>query len=429
MSIENKIPITVVSGPLEAGKTTLVNRLLSNPGDRRIAVVVNDMGEVNVDAELLADQSQEGIIDLSNGCICCRLQDDLVTEITRLAEERDFDYLVVEASGISEPIPIARTLTVGTDDARLPERFTLDTTVSVVDAYGFWKAFDPEESLPDSAPDPKRPLTEVLVDQVEFCDVLLLNKCDMVPDDELDGVEATIRELQPRAAIHRTTYSEVDPDAVLDTGRFDFETARRRQGWKETLAGAESESDAHGHEHGDLSAADAHGVDSLVYRSEEPFHPDRFDAWLDDWDGDIVRAKGFVWVASRPDTVLGVSQAGPAIQAGPIGEWGADDPATRFVVIGHELDGVAAELDDCLVRDGEDVPSADADPFPRASQSRAVADLLAQLVPLLVEAVGRLRCRAHRLLVDVVVGQQGAPLVVEPIAAVLTHSCMYHFTN
>ncbi|MDS0258057.1 GTP-binding protein [Haloarcula sp. S1CR25-12] len=368
------VPITLVSGPLGAGKTTLVNRLLADPGDRRIAVVVNDMGEINVDAELLADQSEEGIVDLSNGCICCRLQDDLVTEITRLAEVREFDYLVVEASGISEPIPIARTLTVGTDEASLPERFTLDTTVSVVDAYGFWKAFDPEESLPDAAPDPERPLTEVLVDQIEFCDVLLLNKCDMVHDDELDAVEGAIRELQPRATVHRTTYSDVDPTAVLETGRFDFEAAQRRQGWKETLAGTENESpghDSHGHDHGDgRSAADAHGVESLVYRSEDPFHPVRFDAWLDDWDGDVVRAKGFVWVASRPDTVLGVSQAGPTVQAGPIGEWGEDDPATRFVVIGRSLDGVTAQLDDCLVRDGDSVPSADADPFPReANQS------------------------------------------------------------
>jgi G3E family GTPase len=365
----DSVPITLISGPLGAGKTTLVNRLLANPGDRRIAVVVNDMGEINVDAELLADRTEEGIVDLSNGCICCRLQDDLVTEITRLAEERDFDYLVVEASGISEPIPIARTLTVGTDEARLPERFTIDTTVSVVDAYGFWKAFDPDESLPDAAPDPERPLTEVLVDQIEFCDVLLLNKCDMVPDEELDAVEAAIRELQPRATVHRTTYSEVDPMAVLETGRFDFETAQRQQGWKETLAGTESESpghDGHGHDHSDArSAADAHGVESVVYRSEEPFHPDRFDAWLDDWDGDVVRAKGFVWVASRPDTVLGVSQAGPTVQAGPIGEWGEDDPATRFVVIGRALDGVTTQLDDCLVRDGDSVPSADADPFPR----------------------------------------------------------------
>ena len=357
------IPMTVISGPLGAGKTTLVNRLLDDPGDRRIAVVVNDMGEVNVDAELLERGSDDGIVDLSNGCICCRLQDDLMTEVTRLADERDFDYLVVEASGISEPIPIARTLTVGTDEGQLPDRFRLDTTVSVVDAYGFWKAFDPSASLPDEAPTPERPLTEVLVDQIEFCDVLLLNKCDMVPDDELDAVEGSIRELQPRAEIHRTTYSDVDPSMILGTGRFDFEAAKRQQGWKQALASSD------GHDHGDQPAAAAHGVDSFVYRREQPFHPERFDDWLDAWDGDIVRMKGFTWIASRPEAVLGVSQAGPAVQAGPIGEWGDDDPQTRLVIIGRYLDeeAITAALDDCLASEAERSASYPSDPFPRES--------------------------------------------------------------
>jgi G3E family GTPase len=362
----DEIPMTVVSGPLGAGKTTLVNRLLNDPGDRRIAVVVNDMGEVNVDAELLDGTAEDGIVDLSNGCICCRLQDDLVTAVTRLARERSFDYLVVEASGISEPIPIARTLTEGTDAGSLPDRFHLDTTVSVIDAYGFWKAFDPAASLPDTAPTPERPLTEVLVDQIEFCDVLLLNKCDTVPDDELDAVEASIRELQPRATIHRTTYSAVDPSAVLDTGLFDFEAARRRQGWKRALAAAEGD-DGHGHEHDAEGAAAAHGVGSFVYRRERPFDPGRFDGWLDEWIGDIVRLKGFAWVASRPKTVLGVSQAGPAVQAGPIGEWGDDDPATRLVVIGRDLDvdAMTTSLDECLSSELDGDASAADDPFPR----------------------------------------------------------------
>jgi len=366
----NTIPITAISGPLGAGKTTLVNNLLSNPGDRRIAVIVNDMGEINIDAELLADETDEGVVDLSNGCICCRLQDDLVTSVSQLAEDRAFDQVVVEASGISEPVPIAKTLTVGTDDGSLSDRFRLDTTVSVIDAFGFWKAFDPDESLPDAAPDPQRPLTEVMVDQIEFCDVLLLNKCDMVPDDELDAVEASIRELQPRASIHRTTYSDIDPERVLDTGRFDFEAASRSQGWKQALAdesSATADSNHAGHDHGDQPAAAAHGVDSFVYRREQPFDSDQFNAWLDTWEGDIVRLKGFVWAASRPDTVLGVSQAGPAVQAGPIGEWGDDDPSTRLVVIGRHLDTdvVAAELDDCLVSTETWSPAAEDDPFPR----------------------------------------------------------------
>ncbi|AZH25354.1 CobW family GTP-binding protein [Haloplanus aerogenes] len=368
MHDDTTIPITLISGPLGAGKTTLVNRLLNDPGDRRIAVVVNDMGEVNVDAELLDRETDDGVIDLSNGCICCRLQDDLVTEVTRLADERSFDYLVVEASGISEPIPIARTLTVGTEERRLPDRFRLDTTVSVVDAYGFWKAFDPSASLPDAASAPERPLTEVLVDQIEFCDVLLLNKCDMVPDDELDAVEESIRELQPRAELHRTTHSEVDPAVVLGTGRFDFEEAKRQQGWKRALAAAEAgEAEGHGHDHDDRPAAVAHGVESFVYRRERPFHPKRFDDWLDEWEGDIVRLKGFAWVTSRPATVLGVSQAGPAVQAGPLGEWGDDTPGTRLVIIGRNLDtdAITAALDSCLADESEREVSADADPFPR----------------------------------------------------------------
>ena len=369
------IPVTLVSGYLGSGKTTLVNHILNDPQGHDVAVIVNDMGEVNIDAELIAEEAgDDGVVDLSNGCICCRLQSDLLTEAKRLAETRSFDYLLVEASGISEPVPIAQVFTVGSDESDVDptDYFRLDTTVSVVDAFGFWKEFDVDEGLPDRMRTPDRPFADVLVDSIEFCDVLLLNKCDMVPDDELDRIEATIRELQPRAELVRTEYSAVDPARVLGTGRFDFDAARREVGWKRHLA------DDQGHDHGEdddgshaghdhLSPAERHGVSSTVYRSTRPFHPGRLDAWLDDWSGDIVRAKGFFCLAGRPETVMGLSQAGPSVQAGPIGTWDEeDDPETRLVFIGRELDATALseELDDCLATEAELAADSFDDPFP-----------------------------------------------------------------
>ncbi|MFC4358110.1 CobW family GTP-binding protein [Halobium salinum] len=381
---DDRIPVTVVSGYLGAGKTTLVNHLLRNPGDRRVAVVVNDMGEVNIDAELIASEAgEDGVVDLSNGCICCRLQGDLVESVERLAEERSFDYLLVEASGISEPVPIARAFVEGTaeSDVDPTERFRLDTMVSVVDAYGFWKEFDAGASLPADH-DPERSLADVIVEGIEFCDVLLLNKCDLVPEEALDEIEGFVRELGPRAELHRTTHSEVDPGDVLDTGRFDFERAMRDVGWKRHLRGEAEEAretagehddgdQAHDHDHThghDHSAAERHGVSSVVYERAEPFHPERFADWLDDWSGDIIRAKGFFAVLGREDEVMGLSQAGPSVQAGPIGEWSEDEPETRLVFIGRGLDEetLSAALDDCLATDDERRAGAEAvaDPFP-----------------------------------------------------------------
>ncbi|MFC6716748.1 CobW family GTP-binding protein [Natrialbaceae archaeon GCM10025810] len=374
MTHDDPIPVTVVTGYLGAGKTTLINHVLSNPGDRRVAVIVNDMGEVNVDAELIArENDDEGIVDLSNGCICCRLRGDLLDEAARLAERREFDALLVEASGISEPIPVAQVFTEGTDesDADPTELFRLDTMVTVLDTYGFWKEFDAGERLPEGArPDEDRPLGEVLVEGVEFCDVLLLNKADMVPEDVLERIEAVVDRLQPRAERLRTTYSAVDPDLVLDTGRFDFEEAKRSQGWKRHLRGE-------GHDHGDgdephdrgaePSAAERHGVSSFVFRADRPFHPDRLAGWLEDWDGSIVRAKGVCYVADREE-VIGVSQAGPSVRAGPIGEWRPeDDRGTQLVFIGRGMDEarIREELEACLI-DGEESALIDAagDPFP-----------------------------------------------------------------
>ncbi|OYR46058.1 GTP-binding protein [Halorubrum sp. Ea8] len=375
MSDDDRIPVTVLSGYLGAGKTTMVNHLLANPGDRRIAVILNDMGEVNVDAELVArENDEEGIVDLSNGCICCRLQDDLLSEAATLAESREFDYLLVESSGISEPIPVARAFTEGTDASEIDptERFRLDTMVTVLDTYGFWKEFDAGESLPgDGEPAADRPLADVLVEGIEFCDVLVLNKTDMVPDDVLDEIESVADRIGPRAKRIRTSYSEVDPGAVLGTGRFDFETAKRSPGWKRALAESEAdghggEEEAHGHDHDHAEgAAAAHGVDSFVYRSANALAPEPFADWLDDWDGAIVRAKGVANVAGT-DEVIGVSQAGPSVQAGPIGEWGPDDDRrTRLVFIGSEMEEsrIRRELDDLAASDPEAVEGASAFPI------------------------------------------------------------------
>ena len=217
------IPVTVLSGPLGAGKTTLVNHLLST-ADRSVAVLVNDMGEINVDAELLSAGTDltgnGGVAELSNGCICCELQDDLETEVARLASEREFDYLVVESSGISEPEPVARLFTT---DSRAAAAYTLDTMVTVVDAQRFLDAFGDAEVI-DRKTTPEstdRPLADLLVEQIEYADVMLLNKADLVGEEELDRAEALLRNLVPRAVIYRTSHSQIDPDQVLGTGRFD----------------------------------------------------------------------------------------------------------------------------------------------------------------------------------------------------------------
>jgi G3E family GTPase len=373
---DDRTPVTLVSGTLGAGKTTLVNRVLRNEAGYEVAVLVNDMGEVNVDAQLVAGDADGDVVDLTNGCICCRLNDDLADEVVRLADEREFDCLLVEASGISEPYPVAKTFL---EDDRVSDRYRLDTLVSVLDAYGFWKEFDPATNRPDAGDAGGRELAQVLVDQVEFCDVLLLNKCDLVPDDALDEVEDVVRELQPRAGLHRTTHADVSPETVLDTGLFDFDAVRRSAGWKRHLAeGHDRADEGHDHTAGDHAGHDhadeSHGVSSFCYETTRPFHPERFDAWIDEWPSGVYRAKGFFLLATRPETVMGLNRAGPAVTAGPIGEWRPDDePATRLVFIGAEVDEAAIRerLDDCLLTDEEaseetDAAAALSDPFPTA---------------------------------------------------------------
>jgi len=396
---DERPPVTVLSGVLGAGKTTLLNRLLKDNRGYELAVVVNDMGEVNVDADLIERENPEtGLIELSNGCICCRLQGDLVEGIVGLVDEREFDALVIEASGISEPTPIARRLTESPEDGSDPtDHVRLDTMVTVLDAYGFWKEFDAGASLPAGADDPERPLAEVLVQSVEFCDVLLINKCDMVPDDVLEEITEVVAELNPRARVRRTEYADIDTDLVVDTGRFDYAAASRAVGWKTALresraaeavseavdhaaeghatdehADAEgqaepashpeepyAEVDAHDHDH------TGHAVDSFVYRRQRPFDPDALADRLVERPDGVVRAKGVCYVAGSED-VIGMNRAGDIVQAGAIGEWGDDEPRTELVFMGAGMDRaeIEAGLDDCLVESTAAVDEQETSPFP-----------------------------------------------------------------
>jgi G3E family GTPase len=390
----DEIPVTVLSGALGAGKTTLLNHLLAAT-ERRIAVLVNDMGELNVDAELIAEGSDlaGGVAELSNGCICCELQDDLETEVMRLARSREFDHLVVESSGISEPEPVARLFTTGSKAAAV---YTVDTLVTVVDAAGFRERFagerEPEYAETDEGE--VRPLSDLLLEQVEFCDVLVLNKCDLLAQDELEEVEATLRGLQPDARVVRTTFGEVDPDAILGTGSFDPDRAGESAGWRRALDGEDGSGESGDANHGHAGHAHRHpdeeyGIDSFVYRRRRPFDPAAFADFLEDLPEGLVRAKGTFWVADRPDVTLRMSYAGRITRVEPAGRWIAalpeverdlyrsnrpalawddeyGDRRVELVFIGRALDeGALVERLDGRLADGvSGAVAADDGPFP-----------------------------------------------------------------